>query len=211
MTSPSLFIGSADGQSIEQPGVMSNRHGLVAGATGTGKTVTLQVLAEGFSRMGVPVFAADIKGDLSGLASPGSSNPKIEERLKAMTLPSFRFQGCPAVFWDMYGEAGHPVRTTVSDMGPLLLSHLLELNETQTGVLYAGFDVADDQGLLLLDLKDLRALLAWMGENARELTSTYGNITAETSLSNGFRDSPRTRSAAISLQATACREPTGFP
>lgn len=177
MTSPSLFIGSTNGVSIEQPGSMSNRHGLVAGATGTGKTVTLQVLAEGFSRLGVPVFAADIKGDLSGLAAPGTSNPKIEERLDVMALPSFRFQGCPAVFWDMYGETGHPVRTTISDMGPLLLSHLLELNETQTGVLYAGFDVADDQGLLLLDLKDLRALLAWMGENARELTHTYGNIT----------------------------------
>ncbi|MFA6009679.1 MAG: helicase HerA-like domain-containing protein [Desulfobacteraceae bacterium] len=178
MTSPSLIIGSAQGALIHQLGRMSNRHGLVAGATGTGKTVTLQVLAEGFSRLGVPVFAADIKGDLSGLAAPGATNSKIDERLGIMDLSSHRFQPCPAVFWDLYGENGHPVRTTISEMGPLLLAHLLELNETQTGVIYAGFDIADDQGLLLLDLKDLRALLAWMGENAGTLTNTYGNITS---------------------------------
>lgn len=178
MTSPSLIIGCSEGNLIRQSGTMSNRHGLVAGATGTGKTVTLQVLAEGFSRLGVPVFAADIKGDLSGLAAPGVANPKIDERLKTMDLGDHRFQGCPAVFWDLYGETGHPVRTTISDMGPLLLSHLLELNETQSGVIYAGFDLADDQGLLLLDLKDLRALLSWMGENAGELSNSYGNISA---------------------------------
>jgi DNA helicase HerA-like ATPase len=178
MTQPSLIIGDSNGKKIVQLGSMSNRHGLVAGATGTGKTVTLQILAEGFSRIGVPVFAADIKGDLSGMAMPGTSTPKIDERLRLTTLDSHRFQGCPAVFWDLYGENGHPVRTTISEMGPLLLSNLLELNETQTGVIYAGFDIADDQGLLLLDLKDLRALLAWMGENAGELVNTYGNITS---------------------------------
>ena len=178
MSSPSLIIGSSQGTTIAQLGYMSNRHGLVAGATGTGKTVTLQVLAEGFSRMGVPVFAADIKGDLSGIAAPGSPGPKIEERLKKMDLPAHRFQGSPVVFWDLYGTNGHPLRTTISEMGPLLFAHLLELNETQTGVVYAAFDLADDQGLLLLDLKDLRALLSWMGENAGTLSNTYGNITS---------------------------------
>lgn len=171
-----LNIGAADGRLIQQLGHMSNRHGLVAGATGTGKTVTLQVLAEGFSRMGVPVFAVDVKGDLSGIAVAGKSHPKIDERLAKIPLPDYRQQPCPTVFWDMDGKHGHPVRTTISEMGPLLLSNLLELNDTQTSVLYAGFDLADDQGLMLLDLKDLRALLAWMGEHTRELGSEYGHI-----------------------------------
>ena len=138
------------------------------------KTVTLQTLAEGFSLMGTPVFAVDVKGDLSGIAAAGSPHPKIEERLANIPLPAYRQQPCPTLFWDMDGKSGHPVRTTISEMGPLLLANLLELNDTQTGVLYAGFDLADDQGLLLLDLKDLRALLAWMGENARSLRSEYG-------------------------------------
>jgi uncharacterized protein len=171
-----LNIGGADGKLIQQSGRMSNRHGLVAGATGTGKTVTLQVLAEGFSKMGVPVFAVDVKGDLSGLAAAGKSHPKIEERLAKMPLSDYRQQPCPTVFWDMDGRSGHPVRTTISDVGPLLLSNLLELNDTQTSVLYAGFDLADDQGLMLLDLKDLRALLGWMGENTGELGNEYGHI-----------------------------------
>ncbi len=171
-----VMIGGADGKPVQQLGRMSNRHGLVAGATGTGKTVTLQVLAEGFSKIGVPVFAVDVKGDLSGIAAAGQPHPKIEERLARIPLSDYRQQPCPAVFWDMDGRHGHPVRTTISEMGPLLLSNLLELNDTQTSVLYAGFDLADDQGLLLLDLKDLRALLGWMGENAGDLGNEYGLI-----------------------------------
>lgn len=171
-----LNLGAADGRLIQQLGQMSNRHGLVAGATGTGKTVTLQVLAEGFSRIGVPVFAVDVKGDLSGIAAAGKPHPKIDERLGKIPLPEYRQQPSPTVFWDMDGKSGHPVRTTISEMGPLLLANLLELNDTQTSVLYAGFDLADDQGLMLLDLKDLRALLAWMGEHTRDLGNEYGHI-----------------------------------
>ena len=171
-----LILGAADGQLIEQLGLMSNRHGLITGATGTGKTVTLQVLAEGFSRLGVPVFAADIKGDLSGIATAGKPHPKIDERLAKIPLPDYNQRGYPTLLWDVFGEAGHPLRTTVSELGPLLLSSLLELNETQTGVLYATFKYADDQGLLLLDLKDLRALLNYMGDNAKDLSLDYGNI-----------------------------------
>ena len=177
MTASSLNIGAAEGHLVQMAGRMGNRHGLVAGATGTGKTVTLQVLAEGFSRLGVPVFAADIKGDLCGVAAAGTPHPKIDERLKTISLPDYRRQATPTIFWDMDGLSGHPVRTTISEMGPLLLSNLLELNDTQTGVLYAGFKIADDQGLLLLDLKDLRALLNWMAENASELSAEYGNVT----------------------------------
>ena len=176
MTETHLIIGGDSAGLVSQSGRMGNRHGLVAGATGTGKTVTLQVLAEGFSRMGTPVFAVDVKGDLSGIALAGEAHPKIDERLAAMALPDYRRQPCPTLLWDMEGAGGHPVRTTISEMGPLLLANLLELNDTQTGVLYAGFDLADDQGLLLLDLKDLRALLAWMGENAKALRAEYGNI-----------------------------------
>ena len=173
-----FLIGGAGGLGVHQLGAMSNRHGLVAGATGTGKTVTLQVLAESFSRLGVPVFAADIKGDLSGIAAPGASHPKIDERLAAMPAGEFSFQGCPVVFWDIFGQTGHPLRTTISEMGPLLLSSLLDLNETQGGILHACFRIADEQGLLLLDLKDLRAMLAFMAENAAQLQGIYGNIGA---------------------------------
>jgi hypothetical protein len=157
---------------------MANRHGLVAGATGTGKTVTLRVMAEAFSKAGVPVFMADVKGDLSGLAQPGSAGPKLQERLELLKLETPAFQGFPVVFWDVFGEQGHPVRTTITDMGPLLLSRLLNLNDTQAGVLSLVFKVADDQGLLLLDLKDLRAMLAHVGDHAAELKSQYGNVSA---------------------------------
>ncbi len=173
-----LLIGGADGAQIVQLGRMSNRHGMIAGATGTGKTVTLQVLAEGFSRLGVPVFAADIKGDLSGLAAPGGPHPKIDERNAAIGVEGYRPGPCPVLFWDIEGRTGHPVRTTISEMGPLLLANLMGLNETQEGILYAAFRIADEQGMLMLDLKDLRAMLNWMQENAGELRDTYGNISA---------------------------------
>ncbi len=177
-TDNKFCIGGADGVLVEQLSRMSNRHGLIAGATGTGKTITLQVLAESFSRLGVPVFAADIKGDLSGLANAGSPHPKIDERLAKIPLPGYQQRPYPVVFWDILGNNGHPIRTTISDLGPLLLSNLLELNDTQSGVLYSCFKVADDQGLLLLDLKDLRAMLTWMGDNANELRGDYGNISS---------------------------------
>ncbi len=157
---------------------MSNRHGLIAGATGTGKTVTLQVMAESFSRIGVPVFAADVKGDLSGISQPGTDNPKIADRVKKLNLTDFSFAGCPVTFWDVFGEQGHPVRATVSDMGPLLFSRLLNLNDTQSGVLTAVFKIADDQGLLLLDLKDLQAMLQYVAAHAKEFQTQYGNISA---------------------------------
>ncbi len=157
---------------------MANRHGLVAGATGTGKTVTLQVIAEGFSRIGVPVFAADIKGDLSGISQPGADNPKIAARVKKLKLTDFSFSGCPVTFWDVFGEQGHPVRATVSEMGPVLFSRLLNLNDTQAGVLTLVFKIADDNGLLLLDFKDLQAMLQHVGEQAKDFQSQYGNISA---------------------------------
>ncbi len=159
-------------------GRMANRHGLIAGATGTGKTVTLQTLAEGFSRMGVPVFLADIKGDLAGLSQAGEDKPKIHERVSKIGLPDFALESSPVVFWDVYGELGHPLRTTISDMGPLLLARLLNLNDTQAGVLNIAFRIADEQGLLLLDIKDLRAMMQHVAENARELTTLYGNVSA---------------------------------
>ncbi len=157
---------------------MANRHGLVAGATGTGKTVTLQVMAESFSRIGVPVFASDIKGDLSGISEPGKDNPKIAARVKEMKLTGFAFGGCPVTFWDVFGEEGHPIRATVSEMGPLLFSRLLGLNDTQQGVLSLVFKIADDNKLLLLDLKDLQAMLRHVGDNAKEFQTQYGNISA---------------------------------
>ncbi|MDR2875551.1 MAG: DUF853 domain-containing protein [Methylobacillus sp.] len=156
---------------------MANRHGLIAGATGTGKTVTLQSLAEQFSRIGVPVFMADVKGDLSGVSRAGGGNAKIEARAKELGL-ELKYEAAPTVFWDVFGKKGHPVRATVSDMGPLLFSRMLDLNETQTGVLTAVFKIADDQGMLLLDLKDLRAMLQYIGENAAQFTTGYGNISA---------------------------------
>jgi len=157
---------------------MANRHGLIAGATGTGKSVTLRVLAEHFSRMGVPVFLADVKGDLAGMCQPGGENPKIRERAELFGLGQFDFRAYPVVFWDLFGEQGHPLRTTISEIGPLLLSRILDLNETQGGVLSLVFRVADDEGLLLLDLKDLRAMLQHVAENAKTLTTSYGNVSA---------------------------------
>src|SRR3979409_367873 len=145
----------------------ANRHGLIAGATGTGKTVTLQRLAEGFSRIGVPGFMADVKGDIAGIRQPGKPTEKIKARIDELKLDDFAFEACPVTFWDAFGEQGHPVRMTASELGPLLLSRMLNLNETQAGVLNAVFRVADDEGLLLLDLKDLRAMLKHVGDNAK--------------------------------------------
>jgi len=155
---------------------MGNRHGLIAGATGTGKTITLQGLAENFSALGVPVFLADIKGDLSGLAKPGSATPKTAERIKALGLTDHAFAGFPVTFWDIFGKSGHPIRATVSEMGPLLLARVLNLNDTQEGVLAMLFKIADDHGLLLLDLEDLREMLKFLGENSSQFTVEYGNI-----------------------------------
>ncbi len=154
----------------------ANRHGLIAGATGTGKTVTLQVLSEGFSRIGVPVFTADVKGDVSGISQPGRPHPKIDERIRKIGIDDYRLEGMPTIFWDLFGQQGHPIRTTVTEMGPLLLSRLLGLNDTQEGVLNIVFKLADDEGMLLLDLKDLRALLHHVGERRKELSLSYGNI-----------------------------------
>lgn len=155
---------------------MANRHGLISGATGTGKTVTLQVLAESFSAMGVPVFLADVKGDLAGISQPGGQSPKIKERLAQLKIDDYTPSGCPVTFWDVFGEKGHPVRATISEMGPLLLARLLQLNDTQAGVLNIVFRVADENSLLLLDLKDLRAMLQHVGDNAAQFTTQYGNI-----------------------------------
>ena len=157
---------------------MANRHGLITGATGTGKTISLQVLAEQFSRIGVPVFMADVKGDLTGIAFPGSMSPKLKERLDKLGLPEPSWGGSPVTLWDVWGEQGHPVRATVSDMGPLLFARLLNLNETQEGVLALAFKIADDNKLLLLDLKDLRAMLQFVGDNAAQFKTQYGNISA---------------------------------
>ncbi|TPE59103.1 DUF853 family protein [Sandaracinobacter neustonicus] len=179
-----LFIGAKDDGSAAQSLVLrrANRHGLIAGATGTGKTVTLQVMAEGLSQAGVPVFMADVKGDLSGMALPGSPTAKMHEaftaRAQQIGLNPYEYHDNPVVFWDLFGEQGHPVRTTVSEMGPLLLARLLGLNDTQEGVLAIAFKVADDQGLLLLDLKDLKQMLAWCADNAKDLATNYGNVTS---------------------------------
>ncbi|MGE8644381.1 helicase HerA-like domain-containing protein [Acinetobacter vivianii] len=154
----------------------ANRHGLIAGATGTGKTVTLKVLAESFSRLGVPVFLADAKGDVSSLAKAGESNPKFDERLKTLQLEPVPFAASPVIFWDLFAQQGHPIRTTISEIGPLLLAQMLNLNDTQEGVLSAVFRVADDQGLLLIDFKDLKAMLTYVSENAAELKAEYGNL-----------------------------------
>jgi DNA helicase HerA-like ATPase len=170
------FARAADGRDIALLPAMANRHGLITGATGTGKTITLQVLTERFSAIGVPVFLADVKGDLAGLAAAGVASPKLTERLARLKIDAPAFASSPVAFWDVFGESGHPVRATVSDLGPLLLARLLNLNETQSGVLTLVFKIADDNGLLLLDLKDLRAMLQFAGEHGREFTTQYGNI-----------------------------------
>ncbi|HET9700164.1 MAG TPA: helicase HerA-like domain-containing protein [Burkholderiales bacterium] len=173
-----LLIAKNDATELHLLPGLANRHGLITGATGTGKTVTLQTLAEQFSRIGVPVFLSDVKGDLSGISQPGGDNPKVKERLEKLGIRDREWAGCPVAFWDVYGEQGHPVRATISDMGPLLLGRLLGLNETQQGVLTLVFKIADDNGLLLLDLKDLRAMLQFVGDNAKQFTTGYGNVSA---------------------------------
>lgn len=155
---------------------MANRHGCITGATGTGKTITLQVLAESFSRVGTPVFMADVKGDLSGISQAGAASPKLSQRLLDLGLPQPAWGGCPTAFWDIFGAQGHPIRATVSDLGPLLLARMLDLNDTQEGVLTLAFRVADDEGLLVLDLKDLRALLQHVADSAAELRTRYGQV-----------------------------------
>ena len=173
----SLVIAKAKAEIVILP-KMANRHGLIAGATGTGKTVTLRTLAEQFSAIGVPVFMADVKGDLSGLPLPGGDNPKVVERAQKLGLKDFPFEGYPVSFWDVFGELGHPVRTTTSEMGPLLFSRILSLNEIQSAVLSLVFKIADDNGYLLLDLKDLRAMAQYVGDNADQFKTQYGNISA---------------------------------
>jgi DNA helicase HerA-like ATPase len=179
MSENAIFIGKGEApQSLALK--YANRHGLIAGATGTGKTVTLQILAEGFSKAGVPVFAADVKGDLSGIAAAGAKKVFLNERAAKVGVENYAPEAFPVVFWDLFGEQGHPIRATASEMGPLLLSRLLDLNETQEGVLTLAFRVADDEKLLLLDLKDLRALLADIADRASELTIRYGNVAKAT-------------------------------
>ncbi len=176
MSEPLLIAKSSAGHYLLPS--LANRHGLIAGATGTGKTVTLQRLAEGFSRIGVPVFVSDVKGDLAGLSRPGELKGKVKERLEMLAIKDAAFEACPTVFWDPFGEQGHPVRTTISEMGPLLLARMLGLNDTQSGVLTLTFKIADDNGLLLLDLKDLRTTLQHVGDNAKAFKTQYGNISA---------------------------------
>ncbi|MEO8296736.1 MAG: helicase HerA-like domain-containing protein [Burkholderiales bacterium] len=177
MADPILLAAHGDLEALLLP-ALANRHGLVTGATGTGKTITLQKLAESFSRIGVPVFLSDVKGDLTGITQAGALSDKLGKVLKDRGLPEPTWQACPTTLWDVFGEQGHPVRATVSDMGPLLLARMLALNETQQGVLQLVFKIADDNGLLLLDLKDLRAMLQYVGEHASEFTTEYGNISA---------------------------------
>ena len=174
---PTILIGRNDDTTVELDSRYGNRHGMIAGATGTGKSVSLMLLAEGFSRLGVPCFLADAKGDLAGLSQPaGAPSEKLATRLKALGLSTWKPQANPVVFWDIYGKAGHPVRATVSEMGPTLLSRIMELNDTQEGVMEVIFRVADDEGLLLLDLDDLRAMLAFAAEHAKDISSRYGLI-----------------------------------
>ena len=177
MADPLLIARHGDTECVLLPG-LANRHGLVTGATGTGKTVTLQKMAEEFSRIGVPVFMSDVKGDLSGISQAGNIQGKMAEILKERGLPVPEPVACPATFWDVFGEQGHPVRATISDMGPLLLARMLDLNDTQSGVLNLVFKIADDNGLLLLDSKDLRAMLQYVGDNAKQFTTQYGNVSS---------------------------------
>jgi DNA helicase HerA-like ATPase len=177
MSDPLLVAKAAATELFLLP-ALANRHGLIAGATGTGKTVTLQTLAQRFSAIGVPVFMADVKGDLSGIGAAGEMKPRLKERIDLLKLGDFQFRASPVTFWDMFGAAGHPVRATISDMGPLLLGRMLNLNDTQEGVLNLVFKIADDNGLLLLDMKDLRAMLQYVGDNAGQFTTQYGHVSA---------------------------------
>jgi len=174
-----ILVARAQATSLHLLPALANRHGLITGATGTGKSVSLQTLAEGFSRIGVPVFLADVKGDLAGLGMPGVMSPKLQARLEQLAITGFTPQANPVAYWDVFGQAGHPVRATVSDMGPMLLGRLLELNDTQAGVLNLVFKIADDNGMLLLDFKDLRAMVSFVGDNAKQFTTDYGNISAQ--------------------------------
>jgi len=174
------FAKTPQGKTVSIPAKLANRHGLIAGATGTGKTISLQVLAERFSRMGVPVFLADVKGDLSGLSKAGVSSPKLLERCQKLQLGEPTFSANPVLFWDVFGKSGHPARTTLSEMGPLLLSRLMSLNETQTAVLQVAFKIADDSDLLLLDVKDLQALLKVIQENLNAFKEQYGHLSSAT-------------------------------
>ena len=174
-----IYLAKAENRELFLLPQMTNRHGLIAGATGTGKTVTMKVMAESFSDMGVPVFLADVKGDLSGMCLPGSDSGSVHDRILKLGLEEeFEFRSFPTRFWDIFGEFGHPVRVTISEMGPTLLARLLNLTAVQTGVLNIVFRVADDHGLLLLDLKDLRAMLQYVGDNRAEFTTLYGNVSA---------------------------------
>lgn len=181
----SIFLGASrhNDDSYQQAEALllgfANRHGLITGATGTGKTVTLQILAEGFSQAGVPVFCADVKGDLAGIAMPGEEQDFLSKRAAAIRLEPYEFKNCPVIFWDLFGQSGHPIRATVSEMGPLLLSRLLRLSEAQEGVINIAFRIADDEGLLLLDLKDLQALLANIAERTDEIGARYGNVSKQ--------------------------------
>ncbi len=170
-----IFLGRGEAPVYLSP-KLANRHGLIAGATGTGKTVTLQILAESFSNIGVPVFMADVKGDLSGISQAGVEKDFLEKRATTIQFEDYRYEAFPSIYWDLYGKKGHPIRTTISEMGPLLLSRLLDLNETQEGVLNIGFKIADDEGLLLLDLKDLRQMLVYLAENSSAISTEYGNV-----------------------------------
>jgi DNA helicase HerA-like ATPase len=178
MSDDAIFVGASN---ADQYLLLkyANRHGLIAGATGTGKTVTLQTIAEGFSAYGVPVFMADVKGDLSGVSQAGGNNPRALERAKQLGIDGYAGRAFPTIFWDLFGEKGHPIRTTVSEVGPVLMARLLQLNETQEGVLNIVFRIADQQGLLLLDFKDLQALLQWVAENAGSLTTEFGNVSKQ--------------------------------
>src|SRR5213082_2352103 len=178
MASP-LLIAKAGSKELALLPALANRHGLITGATGTGKSVTLQALAQRFSSIGMPVFMADVKGDLAGLAKAGGGNPKVAQRMQQLKLP-VASAASPVVFWDVYGKNGHAVRATISDMGPLLLGRMLNLNETQEGVLAVVFKIAEDNGLLLLDLKDLRAMLQHVGDNAAQFKTQYGNVSTAT-------------------------------
>jgi len=178
MSNPLPVARTADGRELTLLPGLANRHGLITGATGTGKTVTLQVLAERFSAIGVPTFMADVKGDLAGLAAAGAASPKMQQRLQTLGIDAPTWKSCPVTFWDVFGKDGHPARTTISDMGPLVLSRLLNLNETQSGVLTLTFKIADDNGLLLLDIKDLRAMLQFVGDNAKRFVTEYGNVSS---------------------------------
>jgi len=174
----SIFVGASDADQFLLL-KYANRHGLIAGATGTGKTVTLQTIAEGFSTYGVPVFVADVKGDLSGVSQPGADNPHAVERAKQLKIDGYKGRAFPTIYWDLFGDKGHPVRATVTEIGPVLMARLLQLNDTQEGVLNIVFKVADEQGLLLLDFKDLQSVLQWTAENAGTLTTKYGNVSKQ--------------------------------